>query len=1259
MAPPQRRCLNCDTFLPNRYSDPHTLCARCRGGKCSFQGKSCDFCSDWSEEVWKNLKPVSRPYAARNPLNRSKKPGKPSRLDKLVFKSRSQGSHVICNVSQPSAHVVESESSSTSGDEFVGFHSAVSPSQPKLEVFNEPMVVCDYEALPNGKFKVVHGLINKIHPDRRNFIKVVYNRRKDCFSIVSVNTKVSILTYEEFMRGSCASSLLSDFCSQPKQDKMKRSASVPSNIPVVPKCARIIINTGPSTSAHKDSAPFPILRADSKSASSIPALQPDRVVIPSCKDLLADEAQSSKGDIVFVEQNVSQTDSDRIASNDLPVDNPVLPTNNIMSAQPNLAQANLVTQKALPQPVRLFKKVALSAKSAQSNLSAHNYDDITSWSSRRSEVLPSNVSANFLSANAVFESKIVSAAVSSECQVIEEPVLERVSNLFPSVDETANVSVSANESSNVFQGNDPFLSSTMVQEDINYDMVVDDDGNEFVSADRFHSYKLIDSSGNVFRTQSDSVFVINQGVSCSAPIVSNDIIVSDSVVISSSSGKRGEFLRTVSSGGRPISSVLSSGSVSVNNNLINLPSPDVIMKNSTANNVFNHSSDVNVSDEPKRPCYSNVSDDQVKPNVNFPKGPGNDGIQDSGMKTKLANIQSDMSVLYSSLIETREKFDEKLENSISSLSSFVSEKFDKIFDKLNAMENDSQDVPIPTINLKENKEEEKESFPSTEDDSPPSDDVPVELQTPPLCLQDLLEVPIPEFWNGLLYDGYLYFVDYVGFGWQVLLSSDEFFLTGLIYDISSFQNKPRSKNMMTVLGRIRFQVPTPALFQMSSVGEGLVTVHPAGKSQTISKVLSPWSLSVFDSLPKVTSQQTPTQDPQPIPVPQNKKSPVHGNPSPEEDNKKFGNNIPRFLIETVSAAKQKALDENDSAKASIFQSLLEAIDPVDSPEGSERNWPLIIKTIRERFPDAMKQLSFWDPGTTSKSAKSDLVFEENEFFSQGLGWLHLVAKGESSATGKECFNESPLPPGKWLPNTVARMRRFYRHGTKDHVCLFPSAKAKSLLTQDGQDSFEVTSTQVPPSFLRSLAENLSLLREILSTMLHLQNVMRSENSFQSLSNVFKASSISSLLALKDAMTVSSQIQANFMLLQRDRFLMKMNPKLLHSRQNVINDVRTAPFDGPLISDSLAESFNDVPTSHNQGSSFQVQFKPRSFFRGIRRGRSSFPATQRKTNRSPLQSFRRGSFTSQRLPQSSQRGNFTRTGRQRPRRGGSRGTFLRK
>ena len=85
----------------------------------------------------------------------------------------------------------------------------------------------------------------------------------------------------------------------------------------------------------------------------------------------------------------------------------------------------------------------------------------------------------------------------------------------------------------------------------------------------FSTVNFASAASTVLGTQPGSVFIINQGVSCSAPIVSNDLIMCDSVVVSSSTGQRGEFLRTVASGGRPISSVLPARDLSGNSNMFN------------------------------------------------------------------------------------------------------------------------------------------------------------------------------------------------------------------------------------------------------------------------------------------------------------------------------------------------------------------------------------------------------------------------------------------------------------------------------------------------------------------------------------------------------------------------------------------------------------------------------------------------------------------------------------------------------------------
>ena len=99
-------------------------------------------------------------------------------------------------------------------DAFLGLDSVVAPSQPRLKIFNVHMLVNDFQALPNDKFNLVHSLFIKVHPDRRPFVNVVYNRLSVNFEIVPCSKPLSSLSYEEFTRGSKASNNIS-FCTVP------------------------------------------------------------------------------------------------------------------------------------------------------------------------------------------------------------------------------------------------------------------------------------------------------------------------------------------------------------------------------------------------------------------------------------------------------------------------------------------------------------------------------------------------------------------------------------------------------------------------------------------------------------------------------------------------------------------------------------------------------------------------------------------------------------------------------------------------------------------------------------------------------------------------------------------------------------------------------------------------------------------------------------------------------------------------------------
>ena len=73
-----RQCSKCLAFLPSIASDPHEICTRCRGVKCSYDGPKCDFCQSWTKSKWDSFIPVARAYQSRSIASRSKRPGKPT-----------------------------------------------------------------------------------------------------------------------------------------------------------------------------------------------------------------------------------------------------------------------------------------------------------------------------------------------------------------------------------------------------------------------------------------------------------------------------------------------------------------------------------------------------------------------------------------------------------------------------------------------------------------------------------------------------------------------------------------------------------------------------------------------------------------------------------------------------------------------------------------------------------------------------------------------------------------------------------------------------------------------------------------------------------------------------------------------------------------------------------------------------------------------------------------------------------------------------
>ena len=68
----QRRCDRCKNFIQKVKYDPHFLCVSCRGGRCEFGKKSCDFCISWSKDKWESLVACPRTYNDKKSMQEDK-----------------------------------------------------------------------------------------------------------------------------------------------------------------------------------------------------------------------------------------------------------------------------------------------------------------------------------------------------------------------------------------------------------------------------------------------------------------------------------------------------------------------------------------------------------------------------------------------------------------------------------------------------------------------------------------------------------------------------------------------------------------------------------------------------------------------------------------------------------------------------------------------------------------------------------------------------------------------------------------------------------------------------------------------------------------------------------------------------------------------------------------------------------------------------------------------------------------------------------
>ena len=88
-------------------------------------------------------------------------------------------------------------------------------------------------------------------------------------------------------------------------------------------------------------------------------------------------------------------------------------------------------------------------------------------------------------------------------------------------------------------------------------------------------------------------------------------------------------------------------------------------------------------------------------------------------------------------------------------------------------------------------------------------------------------------------------------------------------------------------------------------------------------------------------------------------------------------------------------------------------------------------------------------------------------------------------------------------------------------------------------------------------------------------ILKAEPAAQAFSAPAKAAVASMDVALKDAMSTQCNSHANFMLACRDRYLAALPTELFTGRPGLSLDIRTAPFEGPLLSSHFSSELGNI------------------------------------------------------------------------------------
>lgn len=260
----------------------------------------------------------------------------------------------------------------------------------------------------------------------------------------------------------------------------------------------------------------------------------------------------------------------------------------------------------------------------------------------------------------------------------------------------------------------------------------------------------------------------------------------------------------------------------------------------------------------------------------------------------------------------------------------------------------------------------------------------------------------------------------------------------------------------------------------------------------------------------------------------------------------------------------------------VFSRLANLKLPTEEPDLVHANWPLLLKRLEEKSPDLLTSTKRINrPGLLEKENQPiDNFFALTDDFNANLRWLTQISKVELNQSGDMISAGKPMSSGKLLPAAFGRGRKFYRHGDSKHFDVSLPDTLLSHIKANVRSTVTETLTLNQKNFIH-LAESISYLREVASTANIMLQIVKNDESAQSLSPTAKAAIASVQRSVTDMSMGHSTLQANLTLLKRDQVISNIHGDILKMDLDLSGLMRSDPLEGPIIATKRIERLDEL------------------------------------------------------------------------------------